>query len=160
MAVTPATIATALGVAAPDSGSTTFAQWAMWIDDAEMLIETRRVQLDVDGPLDEAKVDYVVRQAVVAHAQRPDDATQVEIRIDDASTSRTYRSSKGRIDILDEWWDLLGLTPTGGGAFDIDTVSNGYRHLPWCSLSMGANYCSCGASIAGFPIFENPDAEF
>lgn len=158
MAVTPATIATAMGVAAPDSESTTFAQWAMWIDDAEMLIETRRVQLDLDAP-DAAKVDYVVRQAVVAHAQRPDDATQVEVRIDDASTSRTYRTSKGRIDILDEWWVLLGLMPPGGGAFDIDTAGSASRHLPWCSFSMGATYCSCGADLAGFPIFENPDAE-
>lgn len=27
-------------------------------------------------------------------------------------------------------------------------------HLPWCSLSMGALWCSCGADIAGEPIYE------
>jgi hypothetical protein len=27
-------------------------------------------------------------------------------------------------------------------------------HLPWCSLNMGATYCSCGADIAGEPIYE------
>lgn len=27
-------------------------------------------------------------------------------------------------------------------------------HLPWCSLNFGANYCSCGADIAGEPIYE------
>ena len=154
MAVTPATIATALGVAAPDSGSAQEAQWDLWISDALMLIETRRIELAVAGPLDEAKVDYVVRQAVVAQAQRPDDATQVTESVDDASVSRTYRSSKGRVTIVDEWWTLLGLTAPSGGAFSIDTLGADSMHLPWCSLNFGANYCSCGVDIAGTPVFE------
>lgn len=28
------------------------------------------------------------------------------------------------------------------------------QHLPWCSLNFGATYCSCGADIAGEPIYE------
>lgn len=27
-------------------------------------------------------------------------------------------------------------------------------HLPWCNLNFGATYCSCGADIAGTPIYE------
>lgn len=27
-------------------------------------------------------------------------------------------------------------------------------HLPWCNLNFGATYCSCGADIAGHPIYE------
>jgi hypothetical protein len=27
-------------------------------------------------------------------------------------------------------------------------------HLPWCNLNFGATYCSCGADIAGEPIYE------
>lgn len=27
-------------------------------------------------------------------------------------------------------------------------------HRPWCSLNFGANYCSCGADIAGESIYE------
>lgn len=27
-------------------------------------------------------------------------------------------------------------------------------HLPWCSINFGATYCSCGADIAGVPIYE------
>ena len=27
-------------------------------------------------------------------------------------------------------------------------------HRPWCSLMFGATYCSCGADIAGEPIYE------
>lgn len=29
-------------------------------------------------------------------------------------------------------------------------------HAPWCNVYFGANYCSCGADIAGFPIYEMP----
>lgn len=39
-------------------------------------------------------------------------------------------------------------------AFSIDTAPACSAHLPWCSLSMGADYCSCGVDIAGYPIFE------
>lgn len=44
--------------------------------------------------------------------------------------------------------------PTGRQAFSIDTAPAGSAHLPWCSLSMGATYCSCGVDIAGEPIYE------
>lgn len=29
-------------------------------------------------------------------------------------------------------------------------------HSDWCSLNFGATYCSCGADIAGYPIFGQP----
>ena len=145
-------LAVALGQAAPEAESVTEQQWQMWIDDAAMLIETRQLLLSVEN-LDQAKIDYVVREAVVAHIKRPDDATQVTIAIDDGSSSRSYKSGKGRVTILDEWWTLLGLVEASG-AFSIDTVGTSAAHLAWCSLMMGANYCSCGVDIAGVPIFE------
>jgi len=148
-------IAVALGVTAPEPGSITEQQWELWISDAEMLIQTRVDQLGVPDP-DAAKLDYVVREAVVAHVRRPDDATQVTISVDDGSSSKTYRSGKGRVVILDEWWALLGLTEPDG-AFSIDTAPNVSLHLPWCSLYFGATYCSCGVDIAGYPIFEGAD---
>ena len=110
MAVTPAMIAVALGVAAPDSASTQELQWQMWIDDAAMLIEARRLEVDDTLVIDEAKLDYVIREAVVAQVRRPDSATQVTISVDDASTSKSYSTGTGRVTILDEWWALLGLT--------------------------------------------------
>jgi hypothetical protein len=152
--VTPAMVAVALGVAAPDSGSTREAQWGMWIADALMLIQTRVDSIDPVPTVDQAKLDYVIREAVAAQVRRPDDATQVTVSVDDGSTSKTFRSSSGRVAILDEWWTLMGLAPSGGGAYSIDTVSCSTVHLPWCSLSMGALYCSCGADIAGVPIYE------
>lgn len=150
--VTPAMLAVALGQAAPEAASVTEQQWQMWIDDASMLIESRQLLLGVES-LDQAKIDYVIREAVVAHIKRPDDATQVTIAVDDGSSSRSYKSGKGRVTILDEWWTLLGLVEASG-AFSIDMVGTSAAHLAWCSLMMGANYCSCGVDIAGVPIYE------
>lgn len=153
MPVTPSMLAVALGQAAPEPDSITEQQWKMWIDDALMLIDTRRIALGESFPPDEAKLDYVVREAVVAHIKRPDDATQVTIAVDDGSSSRSYQSGKGRVVILDEWWTLLGLSEASG-AFALDTVGiAGPQHDPACSLYFGATYCSCGASIAGYPIY-------
>ena len=152
MPVTPSIIAVALGVAAPEPGSITEQQWDLWISDAEMLIEVRRSALGV-ATIDAAKVDYVVREAVVAHVKKPDDATQVTVSVDDGSTSKSYRSGKGRVTILDEWWVLLGLTDAKG-AFALDMAGTTSAHLPWCALYFGATYCSCGVDIAGEPIFE------
>lgn len=154
MAVSPAMLAVALGQAAPVSGSITEQQWNLWISDAEMLIANRATVLGITDPIDQAKLDYVVREAVVAHIKKPDDATQVTVAVDDASTSKSYRSGKGRVTILDEWWLLLGLTDPKG-AYAVDMVGTLTSHLPWCSLSMGAAYCSCGADIAGYPIYED-----
>ena len=119
MAVTPEMIAVALGRTAPESDSVEFAQWEMWIADALLLIEAR---LGDPAELDQAKLDYVVREAVVAHVRNPDSATQVSVSIDDGSSSRTYKTSAGRIAILDLWWDLLSPTDTSGKAFEVDTM--------------------------------------
>ncbi len=158
MAVTPGMIAVALGVAAPESGSVKEQQWQMWIEDAEMLIETRRLEVDAALVIDLAKLDYVVREAVVSHAQNPDNVVQTSISVDDAATQRTYRSSagSGRVSIRDEWWALLGLAPKSSGAFSITPSGVSSIHAPWCALVFGATYCSCGADIAGFPIYEQP----
>lgn len=154
MAVTPESIAVAMGMAAPETGSIQWQQWSLWIDDAKMLIENRADQLDIDpDTIGEAKFDYVVRESVVAHIKKPDDATQVSVQVDDGMTSKSYRSGKGRVTILDEWWVLLGLTDPSG-AFAIDMVPGiGSIHDLACSLRFGADYCSCGVDIAGKPIF-------
>lgn len=152
--VTPAVIAVALGKAAPEPGSVQEAQWQMWIEDAVMLIDSKAAELDAEYP-DQMKVDYVVREAVVAHVRRPDDATQVTVSVDDGSSSKTYKSGNGLVTITDAWWLLLGLVEVNEGAYAVDLVGwRGTPHLPWCSLMMGATYCSCGVDIAGRPIFE------
>jgi hypothetical protein len=39
-------------------------------------------------------------------------------------------------------------------AFAIDTVASGNSHSPVCSIYFAGSACSCGASIAGRPIYE------
>ena len=149
MAISPDDIQVALGrtsyTALEDD------QWSMWIADALLLIEAK---LGDPDELDQAKLDYVVREAVVAHIRHPDDATQVSISVDDATSSRTYRSGKGRVTILPEWWALLSPDEEDGGAFVLNMLGTSTYHLDWCAASLGANYCSCGADIAGVPIYE------
>lgn len=153
MAVTPETIAVALGRTAPDQGSPEWVQWEMWIGDALMLIEAR---LGDPAELDQAKLDYVVREAVAAHVRRPDDVTQVSTSVDDGSTSRTYRSGKGRVTILDEWWDLLA-PKTSGRAFSFRPTPTGGGHAPWCNLMFpGDHTCSCGYSLSLGPWIYEP----
>lgn len=150
--VTTDDVAVALGVSAPTPLSAQWKQWSMWANDALMLIQIRAAKLGIDT-LDETTVDYVVREAVVAQIKRPDSATQVTVSVDDGSTSKSYRSGTGRVGIIDEWWAMLGLAPDGGEAFTIDTLGTSTVHADTCSLNFGALYCSCGASIAGFPLW-------
>lgn len=131
MAVTPADIAVALGRTAPAPGSLESDQWLLWIGDAIRAIQRRAERLGVDFmSLNSLDVDYVVRESVVAQVRRPDSATQVTVSVDDASSSRTYSTGTGRVTILDEWWDLLGLTGSTGRAFEVDTMPTGAGASP------------------------------
>lgn len=39
------------------------------------------------------------------------------------------------------------------GIFSIDTVGTRVQHSIGCSYRFGASYCSCGADIAGYPLY-------
>ena len=82
-------------------------QAEQWIADTLLLIEAR---LGDPTLLDAARLDYVVREAVVARFRNPE-GFQSET-IDDY----TYRhgSETRRITILPEWWELLRPTSEGG----------------------------------------------
>lgn len=158
MAITPVEIAAALGRPTPDADSIEWRQWELWISDARMLIETRLGDLD---SLDQAKLDYVVREAVVALVRRPDDATTVDVSVDDGRVSRRFSSGSGRIRILDEWWDLLD--PDGASreseAYAVDTyagVDMRHGHSQTCNIFFGSPTCSCGAylTLGRFPLYD------
>lgn len=154
MTVTPDMIAVRLGRATPTSP--VYDQWQMWIDDALMLIEARAEALGITDPLDAAKLDYVTREAVARQVLRPDDSTQVTVSVNDASTSRTYRSGRGRVSILDEEWTLLGLTSASTGVFAVDTLATTGPHAPYCDLMFNGLACSCGADLTNYayPLWE------
>lgn len=156
-------IAVELGRPAPEPNSIESEQWTRWIAQALLLIRTRFGTLD---GIDTDVLDYVVTQAVVAHVRRPDDSTQVSTSVDDASVSRTYQSSAGRVVILPEWWALLSDargTGSGAGAFAIDTAGAGVRggegHARICNIFFGGSDCSCGAylTMGRYPLYETDE---
>lgn len=156
MAVTVQMIATALGVTVPSPSSAKAEQWQMWINDALMLIEARKAEMGVTSVLDPARLDYVVREAVVAHVRLPDDLTQISVTADDTNVAKTYRSGKGRVSIHDDLWALLGLASRSGAAFSILPSRSTGAHVPWCNLAFGAQFCSCGADLTNYeyPLYE------
>ena len=97
MTVQVSDIETALG---RTLSATEQAQATQWIADALLIIEAR---LGDTTALDQDRLDYVVREAVVARFRNPE-GYQSE-SIDDY----TYRhgSETRRVTILPEWWDLL-----------------------------------------------------
>lgn len=129
--VTPETIAVALGRPSPAQGTAQFDQWAMWIADANRAVERRAERLGINlFSLDAVDVDYVVRQSVVEMVRNPEAVSTVDVRIDDGSVSKRYATSQGRVTILDDWWDLLGLSEASE-AFSIrPAYQDDQRYIP------------------------------
>lgn len=150
---TPESIAVDLGRDPATLTSLDTAQFWRWIDDAAFLISERIGDLTPST----AALDYVIRQAVVTVAQGPTPGVTAEtVQIDDGQYTTRYERAAKRISILPEWWAMLGVTDGKGKAFSIDmTPASLTAHAATCSLAFGALYCSCGADIAGFPLFES-----
>lgn len=133
------------------------AQIQRWIDDAAFLIRQRVPDGRV---IDPDALDYVVRKAVIAVADRPGGGVQSEsIQVDDGMHTTRYERGPRRVTITPEWWKLLGLSE-GGAAFSVDmaATTSGQWHTPWCNLPMGGSYCSCGTPLTRyeFPLWEVP----
>ncbi len=106
--VTPESIATEMGRPSPTGN--TYEQWSAWINNARLLLRVgdgNHSGLGDLSLLDQEVLSYVVTQAVIAQVRRPDDATQVDVAVDDGRVSKTYASSTGRVGIRDEWWEML-----------------------------------------------------
>ena len=113
-------IADTLGSDCPDP--IPFAQWDLWIADAETIIGDWAAERGLAlSDLDQTALGYVVREAVAARVRRPDDATQVDVSVDDGRVSRRYSSGPGQIEIRPEWWAMLTPVAARGssGAFSI-----------------------------------------
>lgn len=74
------------------------------------------------------------------------------ISTDTRTPSRGWRLWPSEITDLQDI--CKGDDPTEGKAFSVDTVGDCTIHADICSLNFGATYCSCGADIAGFPLYE------
>ena len=118
MAVIPSDVAVVVGQPTPTDPAQ-YAQWEYWIRSALTLIGAR---LGDTSLLDQDRLDYVVTEAVAAMVKRPEDYTQIEVQVDDGRVAKRYESGKGRVVILDEWWNLLAPGLSRGKAFSIDTL--------------------------------------
>jgi len=100
----------------------------------------------------------VVRRAMEAAAGDMTGMSQVQATTGPYSTSYTPANPHG-----DFYLTKLEKQALGVGRQQAYSVQVGpaltVTHAPWCSLNFGANYCSCGADIAGYPIFEDPNAQ-
>lgn len=85
------------------------AQVSQWIDDAELLIEARLGDVSL---LNQDRLKYVVREAVVARLRNPEGYSSESI---DDYTYRMPAESR-RVTILPEWWNMLDPN-SGSGAF-------------------------------------------
>ena len=104
-AVTPNDVADRLGRVRPAFDSPAWLQAQKFIDQADLLItryQARNALPDPDG----ADRDYVILEAVAAIVRNPDDATSVDVQIDDGRVSKRYSSSSGKVS-LEDWWDTL-----------------------------------------------------
>lgn len=146
-------IAIQMGDDPADLSTVERAQLERWIADAAFLIERGLgdVTPDVDA------LDYVIRHAVLDVADGPrNNVASESVQIDDAQTMTRYeKAGKRRIQILPEWWEMLGVSTQRGQAIGIDmTPADMVVHAIWCDLCLGGLTCSCGALIAGYPIYE------
>ena len=136
--------------------------------------------------IEQAKADAMIedalaRAALIAPCILDDDFTQTAaakaiirgaiLRWNDAGTggivqqtvgpfSETVDTSQSRRSLFwpSEIVELQRLCASSpDGAFTIDTAPKlGNGHSLICSINFGADYCSCGADLAGEPIFGDP----
>lgn len=134
------------------------AKMAAMIEDAEaMALLAAPCLSDEENPLTPtqiAAVKAVLRGALIRWAEIGVGGTTTETA---GPFGRTVQTQSPRRTLFwpSEIEELQGICGSGSaGAFSIDTAACGTYHLPWCSLMFGALYCSCGADIAGVPIYE------
>lgn len=101
-----------------------------WIQQARVIIGARAMREGTTiEDLDQDALDMVITEAVADRAKRPDDATEITVKVDDGQTTRRYESSSGQIEIRGEWWELL-FPATTSGAFSITPSYVPDRHHP------------------------------
>lgn len=134
-----------------------------FIGDAETLIArefpTLADDVDGDGKPTSDEVRMAVCTMVIRHLLNPERIQSRSIGGPDGfGGSVTYAGSNpGALVITDEERRILsGPQVVNTGPFAIDTAPClGDGHALLCALRFGANYCSCGYDIAGFPLYED-----
>lgn len=126
------------------------------IGDAEDIISVTfsDIQARIDAttlPLE--RVVRVASNMVMRYLRNPDGMRQTSTTTGPFTNSATYGGDEpGTMYMTDkERDDLSGVSQSG--AFSVDTVGSTTIHADTCALNFGATYCSCGADIAGYPLY-------
>ena len=131
------------------------------IDDAEaqaMLVAPCLGYPDLDPTLTDIQIAAVrsyLRGAILRWNEAGTGIRQSVTTGPFGETTDTTQQRKGMF-WPSEITNLQGVCSNGDSAkaFSVDTVGYCGNHSPICALAFGALYCSCGADIAGFPLFE------
>lgn len=136
-----------------------------WIGKAERLVKrefpTLQERLDSGKEPDlEATVQDVISAMVMRVLRNPDGRRTTSKNAGPYSESITFGGdTPGTLFLTDDERHALAL-PGGaraGGAYSISMNAHSdseWVHRDWCSLLLGGAGCSCGALIAGLPIYE------
>lgn len=107
----------------------------------------------------EAAAKAIIRGAILRwHDSGSGALTQESETTGPFATSKTVDTRQGERRSL--FWpseinDLERLCKAFTGAYAVDTAPGaGDAHSETCSLRFGADYCSCGVDVAGYPIYE------
>lgn len=133
------------------------------LDGAETLIEDAEALAVLvapclgDADLSDLKVSQaraILRGAVLRWSEAGTGATSQQTAgpFSQTITTSARRNSFWPSEIKD--LQLVCRVAGSGKAFGVDTVSTvSDIHAETCALRFGANYCSCGADIAGVPLY-------
>ena len=112
MYAAPSDVGTHLGRPLSDAETEQFLLWIGWLE-ADI---ARRLPDPLT--IDVTTAQRVVVQSIAAYIDNPSAASQVSIAVDDASVTKRYSRSSGRVEILPELWGDLGWTGDTG-AFSV-----------------------------------------
>ena len=149
----------------PDAAPDDTDQVALWIARAERRIRAAvpdiQSRIDADEPdLLENAIDVAVAMVTRVYrnpsGHRSISGQETTGQFSGSNTITFGGNNPGALELLDDERDALRPpdAPATGQAFNVSTISEGVvQHLPWCSLWFTGKWCSCGADIAGYPIY-------
>ena|SRR5690554_3356965 len=128
---------------------------------ADAAVKIRAACPDVDARIESGDLDPeipkivscdMVRRAMLSPVDQAP-MQQMQQTAGPFSHSGTFVNPTGDLYLTKAEKQMLGCG--GQRAFTVRLAGTAATtHVPWCSLAFGAGYCSCGADIAGPPLYE------
>ena len=93
----------------------------------------------------------ILRAAILRWDEAGTGAVQTQVTGPFSQTTQ-YQARRGMF-WPSEIEQLQGICTAPAKSFAVDTVPTVTVHAVWCDISLGGTTCSCGADIAGYPIY-------